>query len=201
MITTILLTLAGLAIGAVIAAMACNNRISQLKYQNGVLKTKLDNAYQRTDELNALHATELERLRKDQKEQLEQQLALMKEQINSSSEEILHKRQQQLETTSRQALLKIVDPLQTELKRMQEIVDKATLEHSNSMSRLDSAIKSNIMQVKDVGEKADRLAQALSGESKTQGDFGELRLMVSPSGFGIVLSQHIRKESLDKSEK
>ena len=92
MITTILLTLAGLAIGAVVAAMTCNNRISQLKYQNGVLKTKLDNAYQRTDELNALHATELERLRKDQKEQLEQQLALMKEQINSSSEEILHKR-------------------------------------------------------------------------------------------------------------
>ena len=195
MITTILLTLAGLAIGAVVAAMTCNNRISQLKYQNGVLKTKLDNAYQRTDELNALHATELERLRKDQKEQLEQQLALMKEQINSSSEEILHKRQQQLETTSRQALLKIVDPLQTELKRMQEIVDKATLEHSNSMSRLDSAIKSNIMQVKDVGEKADRLAQALSGESKTQGDFGELRLkqLLDDMGFeeGLQYEQQV----------
>lgn len=195
MMITILLTIAGLTIGAIAAVVAYNSKISQLKYSNGILKTKLENANQRIDQIHAHHKAELERLKDSQKEQLEQQLALVKEQINTSSEEILHKRQEQMEQSNRTQLSKIVDPLQTELKRMQDIVNRATIEHTNSMSRLDSAIKSNLLQAKDVGEKADRLAQALSGESKTQGDFGELRLkqLLDDMGFedGLQYEQQV----------
>ena len=41
------------------------------------------------------------------------------------------------------------------------------------------------MQTKLVGERADRLATALTGENKTQGNFGELRLRTLLEIWGL----------------
>ena len=58
---------------------------------------------------------------------------------------------------------------------MKEAVEKSGREHSETMVRLDATIKTSIQQSKEAGERADKLAQALTGENKTQGNFGELR--------------------------
>ena len=47
------------------------------------------------------------------------------------------------------------------------------------------SIKATLMQTKLVGERADRLATALTGENKTQGNFGELRLAHFAGKYGF----------------
>ena len=53
------------------------------------------------------------------------------------------------------------------------------------MARLDESIKATLSQARFVGERADRLAAALTGENKTQGNFGELRLRTLLEDMGL----------------
>ena len=53
------------------------------------------------------------------------------------------------------------------------------------MARLDESIKATLSQARFVGERADRLAAALTGENKTQGNFGELRLRTLLENMGL----------------
>lgn len=71
---------------------------------------------------------------------------------------------------------KIIDPLQQSLKSMQEAFDKSKEQQRDALSRLDETIKINMQKSAALGETADRLTRALTGEVKVQGNFGELKL-------------------------
>ena len=125
-------------------------------------------------------------LRRQQAEQLAQQMQLVKEQMNTTSERILKERAEQLSSTNKEQLASILNPLQTNIQQMREAVEKSDREHNTTMARLDATIKTSIEQSREVGERADKLAQALTGENKTQGNFGELRLKQLLEGMGLV---------------
>lgn len=115
-------------------------------------------------------------LHQQYKEQLAQQMANIREQMYSASEKILRERQEQLASTNEQQLASILNPLRENIKQMREAVEKSDREQTTTMERLDASIKENLRQAQQVGERADMLAQALTSENKTQGNFGELRL-------------------------
>lgn len=117
--------------------------------------------------------------------QMDQQMALMKEQMNTTSEKILKERSEELTSMNKEQLATILNPLNEYIKQMREAVEKSDREHNSTMERLDATIKTSIEQSKEVGERADKLAQALTGENKTQGNFGELRLRQLLEGMGL----------------
>lgn len=117
--------------------------------------------------------------------QMDQQMALMKEQMNTTSEKILKERSEELTSMNKEQLATILNPLNEHIKQMKEAVEKSDREHNTTMERLDATIKTSIEQSKEVGERADKLAQALTGENKTQGNFGELRLRQLLEGMGL----------------
>lgn len=117
--------------------------------------------------------------------QMDQQMALMKEQMNTTSEKILKERSEELTSMNKEQLATILNPLNEHIKQMREAVEKSDREHNSTMERLDATIKTSIEQSKEVGERADKLAQALTGENKTQGNFGELRLRQLLEGMGL----------------
>ncbi len=123
--------------------------------------------------------------RQQQEEQMRQQLALLREQMNSTSEKILKERAEQLSAVNKEQLSGILTPLQTHIQQMREAVERSDREHNSTMQRLDATIKTSIEQSRQVGERADKLAQALTGENKTQGNFGELRLKQLLEGMGL----------------
>lgn len=123
--------------------------------------------------------------RQQQEEQMRQQLALIREQMNSASEKILKERAEQLSAVNKEQLSGILTPLQTHIQQMREAVERSDREHNSTMQRLDATIKTSIEQSRQVGERADKLAQALTGENKTQGNFGELRLKQLLEGMGL----------------
>ena len=120
--------------------------------------------------------SQIDALRQMNKEQVDSQLKLIKEQMQTTSEEILKRRQEELGERNREQVSKIIDPLQQSLKDMKDAFDKSKAQQSEALTRLDETIKVNMQKSAALGETADRLTRALTGEVKVQGNFGELKL-------------------------
>lgn len=119
---------------------------------------------------------QIEALRQMNREQVDNQLKLIREQMQTTSEEVLKRRQDELGERNREQVSKIIDPLQQSLKDMQEALDKSKEQQNEALTRLDETIKINMQKSAALGETADRLTRALTGEVKVQGNFGELKL-------------------------
>lgn len=158
-------------------ADASDKRIAELKLAHEQQLQQIKEA----SELQLAQAKEaaeqqIEALRQMNREQVENQLKLIKEQMQTTSEEVLKRRQEELGERNREQVSKIIDPLQQSLKDMQEALDKSKEQQSEALTRLDETIKVNMQKSAALGETADRLTRALTGEVKVQGNFGELKL-------------------------
>lgn len=152
----------------------------------------------RIAELKEQHEHKLQELKAQQSEQMQQQMALIREQMNTASEKILHERSEQLSEKNKEQLSAILNPLREGIRQMQEAVEKSDREHAQTMVRLDETIKTSIEQSREVGERADRLAQALTGENKTQGNFGELRLKQLLQDMELVEGEQFEEQVMMK---
>lgn len=122
------------------------------------------------------HEGQIAALKKMNEEQVKSQLDLIREQMQTTSEKVLKQRQDELGENNKEQVSKIIDPLQKSLKDMQEALDKSKAQQAEALTRLDETIKINMQKSAAIGETADRLTRALTGEVKVQGNFGELKL-------------------------
>ena len=122
------------------------------------------------------HEVQIAALKQMNEEQVKSQLDLIREQMQTTSEKVLKQRQDELAGNNKEQVSKIIDPLQKSLKDMQEALDKSKAQQTEALTRLDETIKINMQKSAAIGETADRLTRALTGEVKVQGNFGELKL-------------------------
>lgn len=153
------------------------NQIQDLKESHQLAVSKVQEENQkRYEEQRISFDKQIEALKLMNKEQVDSQLKLIKEQMQTTSEEILKRRQDELGERNQEQVSKIIDPLQQSLKDMQEALDKSKEQQHEALARLDETIKINMKKSTELGETADRLTRALTGEVKVQGNFGELKL-------------------------
>ena len=126
--------------------------------------------------LKETHEGQIAALKEMNEEQVKSQLELIKEQMQTTSEKVLKLRQEELGERNKEQVSKIIDPLQKSLKDMQDALDKTKEQQTEALTRLDETIKINMQKSAAIGETADRLTRALTGEVKVQGNFGELKL-------------------------
>lgn len=129
-----------------------------------------------------------------QKERMNDGLKFISEQLKTSSEEVLRKRSMELSEVNKEQLSQILNPLQTELKQMQEEVEKNRAERAKTMTALDTAIRETIAHTKEIGERADNLANALTRDNKYQGNFGELCLSKMLQDMGFEPGKHFEEQ-------
>ena len=122
------------------------------------------------------HEREIAAMKQMNEEQVKSQLDLIREQMQTTSEKVLKMRQEELGAQNKEQVSKIIDPLQKSLKDMQEALNKTKEQQTEALTRLDESIKINMQKSQAIGETADRLTRALTGEVKVQGNFGELKL-------------------------
>ena len=122
------------------------------------------------------HEGQIAALKKMNEEQVKSQLDLIREQMQTTSEKVLKMRQEELGEKNKEQVSKIIDPLQKSLKDMQDALTKTKEQQTEALARLDETIKINMQKSAAIGETADRLTRALTGEVKVQGNFGELKL-------------------------
>ena len=172
--------------------------IVRLTAQRDVERTKSENYVSQIKEMKEAHALQLQQtkdacalqlqqtedahekqvaaLKEMNEKQIKNQLDLIKEQMQTTSEKVLKMRQEELGAQNKEQVSKIIDPLQKSLKDMQEALDKTKEQQTEALTRLDETIKINMQKSAAIGETADRLTRALTGEVKIQGNFGELKL-------------------------
>ena len=141
--------------------------------QIAALKASFEQQLQLTKEA---HERQIATLKQMNEEQVKSQLDLIREQMQTTSEKVLKMRQEELGVQNKEQVSKIIDPLQRSLKDMQEALDKTKEQQTEALTRLDETIKINMQKSQEIGETADRLTRALTGEVKVQGNFGELKL-------------------------
>lgn len=140
---------------------------------------------QRIAELKSFYEQKLNEMKTHSDEILAQQLKLIQEQMQTTSERVLKSRQEELESRNADSVSKIVDPLRESLKRMTEALDTSKREHHESLTRLDATIRENMRKSSELEHTAERLANALTGEVKVQGNFGEMRLRKLLEDLGL----------------
>ena len=145
------------------------NLVRQLEAQKASYEEQLN-------EKKAAFDVQIAALKEMNEQQMKSQLELIKEQMQTTSEKVLKRRQEELGEENKEQVSKIIDPLQKSLKDMQEALDKTKQQQTEALTRLDETIKINMQKSAEIGETADRLTRALTGEVKIQGNFGELKL-------------------------
>ena len=197
--------LVGLILGLVVGMLLTKSRMleekTSLVASRNVLQNEKDQLKRQLSEQEKRHTSQIDELRQQQKEQVEQQSALIREQINNASEQILKKRAEELQRNNTEQLSTILTPLHERLQQMREAVEKSERGQSLAMERLDAVIKENLRQVHEVGERADKLAEALTSENKTQGDFGELRLRTLLINMGLEEGVQFEEQATMRDER
>ena len=150
-----------------------NTQKTVYEQQIAALKASFEQQLQLTKEA---HERQIATLKQMNEEQVKSQLDLIREQMQTTSEKVLKMRQEELGVQNKEQVSKIIDPLQKSLKDMQEALDKTKEQQTEALTRLDETIKINMQKSQEIGETADRLTRALTGEVKIQGNFGELKL-------------------------
>ena len=140
------------------------------------LQQAKDDFAQQLQQAKEAHEGQIAALKEMNEKQIKTQLDLIKEQMQTTSEKVLKMRQEELGVQNKEQVSKIIDPLQKSLKDMQEALDKTKEQQTEALTRLDETIKINMQKSAAIGETADRLTRALTGEVKVQGNFGELKL-------------------------
>jgi len=140
------------------------------------IETQKASYEQQMNERKTAFDLQIAALKEMNEKQMKSQLELIKEQMQTTSEKVLKQRQAELGEENKEQVSKIIDPLQKSLKDMQEALDKTKEQQTEALTRLDETIKINMQKSAEIGETADRLTRALTGEVKIQGNFGELKL-------------------------
>ena len=145
----------------------------------------------------------VESLREMNQKQVETQMTLIREQMQTTSESVLKAREEELGARNIEQVSKIVDPLQQSIKLMREALNDSKEKHQEALHRLDATIQANMRNSEALGETAERLTRALTGEVKVQGNFGELKLRQLLEDLGLkdgeqFSSQEHLRDSLGK---
>ena len=163
------------------------DNVIKLTAERDVQKTNVENLTKQLEaqkvsyeaqlnEKKAAFDVQIAAMKEMNEQQMKSQLELIKEQMQTTSEKVLKRRQEELGEENKEQVSIIIDPLQKSVKDMQEALDKAKIQQAEALTRLDETIKINMQKSAEIGETADRLTRALTGEVKIQGNFGELKL-------------------------
>ena len=176
----LLFLIIGIALGAVGVYFAMRSQVQAAKERNTSTEQQMrDQQETFRQQMQALQESQQQQMRtqqESQQQQMQQQMALLREQMSTTSERVLKERAVELSAVNSEQLSKILTPLQQNLQLMRTQTEKMQKDHDDSLRELKAAIQINMERERAMGEQTERLAQALTGQNKIQGNFGELKL-------------------------
>lgn len=175
----ILYIVIGVALGMAIAYVLLQKRLMQLNLELRQKATELHLLREQTDKEAKLRA-----------EKLTEQMNATKEQMTNLAQQLLERNAEKLKSENSDSIGQITQPLKEAIGEMRrELTQNREISASNSATfqeQLRQMLESN----ERVGEKAANLAQALRGDNKAQGNWGEVIL-------GNLLSCQGLREGID----
>ena len=140
-----------------------------------------DNAQQRQDEIN----------------QMKEMLTL---EFKNLANEIFEEKTKKITEVNKENLTNILDPLKENIVRFERKIESS----NKDAVEFNAILKSEINHLKNetlkMRDDANNLANALRGESKTQGDWGEQQMETILNAAGLEKNIHYEKEKNLKNE-
>ncbi len=110
------------------------------------------------------------------KKEIEELHSRSQEQFKNLANEILEDKSKRFTEQNKQNINEIMNPLRDKIKDFQEKVDKVYSTESAERNTLKGEIKKLVELNQKISEDANNLASALKGDSKAQGNWGEIIL-------------------------
>jgi len=136
---------------------------------------------------------QMEKVTKERTEHLRQEFKVL-------SETILKERTENLQTANREQLAAILSPLREQLAVYKKSMDDVRENGVKLNESLKHQYESMVKMTEKIGTDANNLANALKGQSKTQGDWGEMILETILRNSGLVKGVHYRTQDTIRDE-
>lgn len=140
---------------------------------------------QKIDELTGL----LEEQRQTHKQDLEEIHKRLTSEFENIANKVLEEKSQKFTTQNKENIDGILSPLRERLKDFSEKVEKSYNEENKDRAALKKEIEMLVTLNKQVSEEANNLARALKGDTKKQGNWGEVILERVLERSGLIKGQ------------
>ena len=112
-------------------------------------------------------------------------LTTMREQVQNATNQMLKERQAELQQSNSTNMKQIVDPLKESIAKMETALKENKSTQETSTEAIKEKIATLVSTTMRVQDSADRLSNALTAESKTQGNWGELKIESLLNAIGL----------------
>ncbi len=141
-----------------------------------------------------------EQLRSESERQWAQKIDLLREELQKSAISELASRQEDLQATNRRQMDELIKPIKEQFAEFKRSIDESKTQNEVSKRQLEKSFESTMKlfqqsqeqavaslreQTQRIGDDASNLTKALKGDSKVQGDFGEMLLEKMLEGSGL----------------
>jgi DNA recombination protein RmuC len=150
------------------------NRLMELNTQLATLKSEKDS---QVEKLNTLKL-DIENLHNQSREQ-----------FKNLANEILEEKSKKFTSQNKENIDAVMNPLKERIKEFQEKVENVYKIESTERNTLKGEITTLVDLNKKISEQANNLANALKGDSKTQGNWGE-----------VILERALERSGLEKDK-
>ena len=162
---------------------------AEIKALQAKFETEADAHRRIESEIRQSGEKALEEVRRTHEAALSKQIEALKASMKAETDELLRKREEELDKKARETFSALTGGLEKDIRNMKEAFEsnkKTQTETSTVMKEsLANAIKSLEENTRSIGNKADNLADALRGQNKMQGCWGEtiLQKLFDNEGF------------------
>ena len=143
----------------------------------------------RNDHQRELQATE-ERTRRDAQERDR----MLLERVEALSQKLAVGQADRISAQSNREMQNVVEPLRRHLENFDRVMRESADRENSARAQLKGQIDSLIALNQSIGDEARQLTQALKGDSKVQGDWGEMQLTTLLEQAGLEQGIHFRTQ-------
>ena len=190
----------------------------QLETEREYTKRMLDQAdanLQRANQNLERDRQHAEQMRKESDLRWEEKLDSLKNNMQNTAAKELAAKQEELQRTNRMQMDDLLKPIKEQFNDFKRAVDESKTQNEVNKTELQKAFESTMklfqqqqqqtvdslkLQTERIGEDAANLSRALKGESKTQGDWGEMVLETLLENSGLQRDEEFFVQETVKSE-
>ena len=190
----------------------------QLETEREYAKRMLDQADDNLQQANKNLERErqhAEDLRKESDQRWEQKLESLKKDMQNTAAKELAAKQEELQRANRTQMDDLLRPIKEQFTDFKRAVDESKTQNEVNKTELQKAFENTMklfqqqqqqtvdslkQQTERIGEDAANLSRALKGESKTQGDWGEMVLETLLENSGLQRDEEFFVQETVKSE-
>lgn len=203
----ILFLITGIATGTLIGFLFCSRQVSALKAQLSAARERETLLAHNYEERLASERTlaeerqrEQERRMAQQKEEAEALRKRMSVEFENLSNRIFQSKAEDFKRLNAEHLTNLLRPLDANLKEFRQKVEQAYSTEAKERFSLSERIKELVELNNRLSEDAHNLTRALKGDSKMQGNWGEMILERLLQASGLIEGEHYFRQEFLKDE-